>query len=149
MIGIRVDHHVVGIPAPIGDERIVVRRHTEVEPVEPESVRTPAAQPEHMARTKATGKPAVFPRTIEMIMRVRAPGLMSEPAALVAHVHSFVLAMAWDTRRTCERRGAARRNRRMPGDVWRPVPVLSPCRSGAHYRECQDRDVQFHVGFPF
>lgn len=59
MVGIGVDHDVVGIPQPAVAEIDIVRRDAEVVAIEPEAVRTSAAKMPYVTAADFTRKAAV------------------------------------------------------------------------------------------
>src|ERR1700691_2913812 len=79
MIGIFVDHDIVGIPEPVIAVAYIVRRHRKIESTEPEAARASALNVKHVALAKAAGKMSVLPGMIKMVVRVILPGIMPHP----------------------------------------------------------------------
>lgn len=89
MIRIVIDHDRIGIPEPVVDIRIVIRRNTEIETIEPESLAIPSPQPEDMAASEPAGKTPMFPGTIQMVMRIIAAGIVPDPLVVRVNVRSL------------------------------------------------------------
>ena len=94
MIRIVVDHDLIGVPQPIVDEGVVVRRDVEEEPAKPETSRTAAAEPEDMTAPEAAGETTMRPRMIEAVMAVATTGVMSNPPAVRVHVRRIGMSFA-------------------------------------------------------
>jgi hypothetical protein len=86
VIGIVVDHDLIGVPEPIVTEGDVVWRHTEEESVEPESSRTAACEPKAMTAPDAAGETTMLERMIDMIVAVATTRVMSNPVTVPVHV---------------------------------------------------------------
>ena len=92
MVGIVIENDFIGIPKPIVDKIIVVRSHREKAAAESETLSIASAQPKEVTRPSAAGKTAVFPGTIDTIMRVIAAGLVSDPLIILVNVGSIRMA---------------------------------------------------------
>jgi len=88
MIGIVIDDDVVRIPEPVVTEINVEWSYGEVETAEPEAAGTTAFKTPHMSATDTAGEPAMLPRTIQMLMRVVAAGIMAYPFSIGMYVGS-------------------------------------------------------------
>lgn len=75
MIGIRIDHDIVGIPNPTGAIVVIIGGHAEEVRPGPEVVPCTAAQSVYMAAADFAGEAAVFPWTVHMIMRIAGAGV--------------------------------------------------------------------------
>lgn len=82
VIGIDIDHDLIGIPQPVIAEGEIVLRHIEEEPAEPEAPGASATQPKDIARSESTSETTVLPRVIEMIVIVAPARAMPDPAAV-------------------------------------------------------------------
>lgn len=82
VVGIFVDHDVVAIPEPAVAVADVVGSDAEVEAAEPETIGSASGEPPDVTAAKAAGKASVFPRMIEMVVRVVAAGVMADPLAI-------------------------------------------------------------------
>ena len=75
MIGVVIDHDLIGIPQPTIAKCKFEWRHREVEAAKPEAVRPSPLQAKHMSRPEAAGKVAMWKRVIEMEARVLRTGV--------------------------------------------------------------------------
>ena len=88
MVGILINHDLVRIPEPVVAESNVVRGNAKVEATEPETIWIPTSQPPNMAAAEAALKALMFPRMIEMVVRIVRTGVMANP--LVVGVHMWL-----------------------------------------------------------
>src|ERR1039458_7149487 len=79
MVGVLVDHDLIASPVPARDDVVIVRRDVPVEIVKPEAFPVSSRKVEYMLRSKATGEASVYPRLIEVVMRIAGPTIMSDP----------------------------------------------------------------------
>jgi hypothetical protein len=79
VVGIVVDDDIVAVPVPAVAEGYVIGGYPEVEAAEPEASRAAASQTPVMFGAKAAGEATVFPRVIEMIVRIVAAGVVAYP----------------------------------------------------------------------
>jgi hypothetical protein len=79
VVRIVVNNDLVRVPQPAIAVGHIKRRHTPIPSVEPEAAWAAADQSPHMLRTEAAGKVAVLPRMVEMIVRVVATGIVTDP----------------------------------------------------------------------
>src|ERR1017187_2161729 len=79
MVGVLVDHDLIASPVPARDDVVIVRRDVPVEIVKPEAFPVSSRKVEYMLRSKATGEASVYPRLIEVVMRIVGPTIMSDP----------------------------------------------------------------------
>src|ERR1039457_6550880 len=79
MVGVLVDHDLVATPVPACDDVVIVRGDVPVETIKPEAFPVSSRKHEHMLRSKATGEASVYPRLIEVVMRIVGPTIMSDP----------------------------------------------------------------------
>jgi hypothetical protein len=86
VVGVLVDDDLVTAPQPIVAEGIVVWCDAEVESAEPETLSSPAFEPEDVVAAETAGEAAVLPRVIEVVVSIAAAGIMSEPPAVLVHV---------------------------------------------------------------
>jgi hypothetical protein len=128
VIRVVIDHNVVTIPEPAIHKAQVVGGDAEIESVEEEPVRTSTSKMPNVAFPNASREAAMLKRTVEMVMRVVAAGVMSNPLIVGVNVGSFGMACLvgseattllwiggsrrlWSSRRSRLRgRGAVRRN---------------------------------------
>lgn len=90
VIRIVVDDYVVAVPHPIGAVVNVVGRDGEEKSANIESVRPTTMEPPYVLRPNSAFEVAVLPRMIQMVMRVAATRLMSNPAVVFSmNVRSF------------------------------------------------------------
>src|SRR5579863_4137935 len=94
MVGIFIDHDIVGIPEPVVTVAKIIRRNRKIETAEPEAARTSSCQVKHMPFAEAARKSPVLKRVIEMVVRVILPGIMANPfVALGMDVRSVGVAL--------------------------------------------------------
>jgi hypothetical protein len=79
VVRVFVDHDIVPTPVPVAAISDIVRRNGKIEPAKPEPTRPAAFDPENMIAPEAAAKVPVFPWTIEVVMRIIAPRVMSYP----------------------------------------------------------------------
>jgi hypothetical protein len=120
VIGVFVDHNLVGVPQPAVAKSYVSRGYISIPPVEPEAPRAAAAKMPHVPAAKPAGEPAMRKRLVQMIARIVWACIVAYPclpvhmgcvrvAGLVAEV------TVWfdRVRRAMKGRGASRRGRSM------------------------------------
>jgi hypothetical protein len=83
VIGILVDDHMVRIPQPAVHEWVIVRRHAEVETIEPEAFARTTSQAEDVTRPKAASEASALPRMIQVVMRIQTAGIVADPSAVI------------------------------------------------------------------
>ncbi len=79
VIRVFVDYDVIGVPVPAIAVTDVVGSHTKKETAKREPIWSAARKMPYMALAEATGKAAVFPRMIEMVVRIVAARAVSNP----------------------------------------------------------------------
>src|ERR1039458_1255949 len=90
MVGVLVDHDLIAAPVPTYDDVIIVRGDVPVPIVKPEALRVPAGKVEHMFRSKATREGSVPERLIEVVMRIIAAAIVSDPLIVISvNVRNF------------------------------------------------------------
>lgn len=93
VIRVFVNYDVIGVPVPVIAVTDVVRSHTKKETAKREPIWSASRKMPYMAFAKATGKAAVLPRMIEMVVRVIATRAVSDPdITLCVNVRSFGVA---------------------------------------------------------
>ena len=93
MIGILVNHDLVGIPQPVTAIAQVERRDAEVETSEPESRRASPGQVPDVMRTESAGEMAVLPGMIQVVVRIAAAAIVPDPLAVRMNVGSIRMAV--------------------------------------------------------
>jgi hypothetical protein len=86
VVGIFVDHDGIAIPEPIRGVLVVIRRNAEVPVIEPETIAAAASKAILMAAPETARESAVFPRMVDMIVRVVAAGIVADPGVIVVDV---------------------------------------------------------------
>jgi predicted anti-sigma-YlaC factor YlaD len=86
VVGIVVDDDGIAVPVPVIGVVVIVGSYAEIEGAEPEAVAVSTSQVILMAAAKAAGKAAVFPGMIEVIVRVAATGIVTDPVVIVVDV---------------------------------------------------------------
>jgi hypothetical protein len=89
VIGVVINHNLVGIPQPVTAKAQIIWRDAEVKAAEPESRRTSSSQMPDVMRAKSAGEVPVLPRMIEMIVRIVLPGIVPDPLAIWMNVRSI------------------------------------------------------------
>jgi hypothetical protein len=89
VIRILINHDRIAIPNPVADEAIVVRRNPEVETVKPESFPVSTPQVEDVPPPEAASEVPMLPRSVQVIMRIIAPRIMSDPLIITVNVWRF------------------------------------------------------------
>ena len=111
VVRIVIDDDIVAVPEPPVAVGHVIRCDAEKEAAEPEPVRTSADQAPYVVRAERSGKAAVFPRAVEVVMGI-VPGPVPNPAIIGrVNVRGFRM-----VRFVVELRMVVRRNVR---HVWR------------------------------
>jgi hypothetical protein len=93
VIGIFVDDDLIAIPEPVIAEGQVKRSDAEVKAAKPETVGTSSANAPYVAAAEAAGEVAVLPWVIEVEAGIIAPGVMSDPSAVVVDVRGGRMAV--------------------------------------------------------
>src|SRR5580692_1452703 len=88
VIGIVINHDLVGIPQPVAAKSQIIRRDAEVKAAKPESRRTAPCQVPDVMRAKSAGVMPVLPRMIEIVVRVVLAGIVPDPLAVRMDVRS-------------------------------------------------------------
>src|SRR6202046_3309130 len=83
MIGVFVNHDVIAAPIPAVHETDVVRRHAAEEATEPETSGPAAGQVPDVRGAEAASEVSVFPRMVEVIVRIVGTGVVSDPFAFI------------------------------------------------------------------
>jgi len=89
VIGVVVEHDVVGIPIPVVDVTDIKGSDAEVEASEPEAARATSSETPAAFAANRSGEATVLPRAVEMELRVIAAEVVSDPLAVVVDVGSF------------------------------------------------------------
>lgn len=92
VVRVVINDDLVGIPKPSIAKCVIVRSNAEVETAKPETVSAATLEVKDMAAADAAGEVSVFPRMIEMIVRIVAAGIMSNPLIISMHVRSIGMA---------------------------------------------------------
>ena len=92
VVGVIVDGDLITVPEPVAAEAEVVRRHAKIEPVEPETISPAAFKPELVSSFEPTREATVFPGVIEVVMRIVATRIMSDPSVVMVHVRNVRVA---------------------------------------------------------
>src|SRR5450432_3640098 len=88
MIGIFKDADIVTVPKPAVAESNIIGSNAEKESAESETSRAATAKVKHMAAPEPSAEPPVFPGMVEMIVRITATGIVSDPFAIRVHMGS-------------------------------------------------------------
>jgi hypothetical protein len=88
VVGILINHHGITIPKPVIAEAVVEWRNTEVVAAEPETAPVASLQPEAMVGAEPALKVSMFPRVIEVVVRIAATGIVSDPPVVMVNVWS-------------------------------------------------------------
>jgi hypothetical protein len=88
VIGIFVEHDLVGIPVPVAHVAVIVFGDAEIIAAEPEPTRSATTQAKSVVRAKAAAEVTVFPRVVDVIVRIASPRAMTDPFAVVVDVRS-------------------------------------------------------------
>ena len=146
MIRIFINNDWVRIPQPTIDVRHVKWRYAPIPVVEPEPPRSSTREMPNMARPEPAGEVSMRPRMVQMIVRIIAPRVMTDPAIAWIDVRRIrmtrmIVEMRGGpnrTRRSMKRlRAASRRRMRWNSAVWRPSMFLSPNRRRKKEQCCQ------------
>ncbi len=89
MIRIVVDYDLVGIPQPVVAVPKIIRSDGEIEPAEPEAVRTSSNEPPDVSPAEAAGEVTVLPRMIQVVISIHAASVMTDPALAIVYVRSI------------------------------------------------------------
>ena len=79
MVGVVVDHDLVASPVPALDDVVIVRGNVPVEIAEPEAFPVSARKVESELRSNTTGETSVRPWLSEVVIRIVAAGIMTDP----------------------------------------------------------------------
>jgi hypothetical protein len=88
VVGVFVDDDLIRIPEPAVAETNVIRRYAEVKAAEPETRRASTDEMPGVTAAKATGKAAVLPRMIEVVVGIVAAGVVTYPLIVRVNVRS-------------------------------------------------------------
>ena len=94
MVGIFIDHDVVAVPVPAIHVAKIVWRDTKEKAAETEAVGSSAMEMPHVAGAEAAGETAMFPRMVEVVVRIIAAGVMSDPLAVFVNMWGIGMALA-------------------------------------------------------
>jgi hypothetical protein len=86
VVGIVIDDDGIAVPVPVIGVVVIVGSYAEIEAAEPEALAVSTSQVILMAAAKAAGKAAVFPGMIEVIARVTATGIVTDPVVIAVDV---------------------------------------------------------------
>src|SRR5579871_3881826 len=138
MIRIVIDHDIIGVPEPAVHVADVIGRDAPAKSAKPEERGSAAADTPYMAAADPAGETAVFPGTIQMIVRVFASTLVANPFAIRVNVRRFRMPFA--VIKLAGLRGMlfGRTRRRVSIDMRRPYRSRSALRdiASAHFRLC-------------
>lgn len=79
MVGILVDHDVVGIPDPVIAIADIVGSNRKIEAAKPETARASPFDAKHVSLAEPAGKSSVLPGTIEVVVRIILACVMPDP----------------------------------------------------------------------
>src|SRR5580692_228240 len=79
VVGILVDHDIVGAPVPVVAVAEIILCNRKVEAAEPEAARASPFNAKRMSPPEAATKSSVFERMIDVVVRVVLPCIMSDP----------------------------------------------------------------------
>ena len=77
VVGIFVDHDLVGLPEPIVAIAEIIRCDAEIKAAEPETAGASAREMPDVAAAETAGKVAVLPRMIHVVVRIVAAGIVA------------------------------------------------------------------------
>src|SRR5579862_2217040 len=120
MVGILIDHHVIGVPQPTIAVLDVVWGNAEVEATKPKATGSATSEMVPVLRAEGGRKVAVLPRVIEVEVRIVSAGVVPDPPIVV---------------------GVDVRGRRVPGFVDVAVAACRPMIAGARGRRAVGRDM--------
>lgn len=86
VVGIFVDHDGIAVPVPVTGVVVIKGRYAEVEAVEPEAFAVSSSKVKLMAAAKAAVEAAVFPGMIQVVVRIAATGIVTDPMVIVVNV---------------------------------------------------------------
>lgn len=92
VVRVVVDHNLIGVPEPVGGIVEVVGGDAEIESREPEALRASALDAPDVRLAKSAGEVSVFPRTIDVVVRIVTAGVMSDPLAVGVDVRDIGMA---------------------------------------------------------
>jgi len=154
VVGIVIDHDIVGIPKPAIAEGQVGFGNGKIETAEPEARRAAADKPEHVFGAETTGETAVLPGVIQMEAGIISAGIVPDPLIAV-HMGSIRVAgyMIEVTVRRGGRGRATHRRRTMGGRTAgsKPMgaslvpPSLLREGSGGDSQNQNRRNSEFHI----
>ncbi len=79
VVGIFVDHDLIGIPEPVIGEVVFEWGHAEVETSKPEALPVSTRDPKDVAAAETAGKASMLPRMINVEADIIAAGIVSDP----------------------------------------------------------------------
>src|ERR1017187_9942507 len=79
MIRVVVDHDLVASPVPALNDVVIVRSDVPIEIAKPEAFAVSSHKVESKLRSNTTGEMSVCPRLSELVMRIVAATIMSDP----------------------------------------------------------------------
>src|SRR5579863_480246 len=79
MVGIRIEHDVVGAPVPVGAIVVIIWGHAEVRPAEPEAVPRPTLDPVDIAAADSAREVPVLPGMVNLVVRIIPVRRMTHP----------------------------------------------------------------------
>jgi hypothetical protein len=140
MVGILVDHAVVGTPEPGVAEAVLVRRHAQTVAGKPKTRPVPSLQAEDVAAAEAAGRVPVRSRSVEVEVRIRWVRVVPDPLIVRVDVRRVRMSARVAVVRACGdgawpgwrsgRRPTAKRGRALSRDVPGGHRVAVPGRSG-------------------
>ena len=162
VIGIVVDHNRIAVPQPVIDVAVVPRRDTEVKAIEPEPAGAASLESKDVAGTEPAGEAPMRPRPIEVIVRIIAARIVSDPRAVGVNVGSIRMSgtIAKVSDSSVVRHSTTHRRRTVFGNVSAPdalhaaamraatmatASTLRKSRNGTHQRKREKSDHSFHT----
>ena len=152
VVGIFVDDNVIAVPEPIPAEPDVVGCDAEVETAEPEAAGTASSEMPDVAAAETAGEVTVLPGVIDMVVRIVAASVVTDPLAVGVDMRSVGMAGLVGEVRGCLR--GCRMGR--TGRSW-AVRGNVPCASAdfgtmlgqgcaaKQNADCEKSDEFFHV----
>jgi hypothetical protein len=89
VVGIVVDHDIVGVPPPVVAIVIVVGRYAKEKSAKPKAFPIPSSQVKYMTGAEATREVTMLPGMFDMEVRVSTARIMSHPGIVRVNVGGF------------------------------------------------------------
>jgi hypothetical protein len=155
MVRVLIDHDVITIPQPAINEVIIVRRNREVGSVKPESVPVTSPKVKNMPRTKAESEASVFEWTLDAVVRIVTPCVVSDPRTVHVNVGSFRMSRPvgkgppfWHVRLDSGRFAHGSRCRATSGNMSTAkltmLPALGICGDEGYRQYCKKPNSLLH-----